>query len=36
VVAAISSYLLVGESIEIKEWFGGIMIIAGVILAAKN
>ncbi|MEY4648941.1 MAG: hypothetical protein RL191_109, partial [Pseudomonadota bacterium] len=25
-----------GESIEIKEWFGGIMIIAGVILAAKN
>lgn len=36
VVAAISSYFLVGESIEIEEWLGGIMIIAGVILAAKN
>ena len=36
VVAAISSYFLVGESIEIKEWLGGIMIMVGVILAAKN
>ena len=36
VVAAISSYFLVGESIEIEEWLGGIMIIAGVILTAKN
>jgi drug/metabolite transporter (DMT)-like permease len=36
VVAAISSYFLVGESIEIKEWLGGIMIIIGVILAANN
>jgi len=36
VVAAISSYLLVGENIEIKEWLGGTMIMVGVILAAKN
>ncbi len=36
VVAAISSYLLVGETIAIKEWLGGIMIIVGVILAAQN
>ena len=36
VVAAISSYLLVGESISMKEWFGGFMIITGVILAAQN
>jgi drug/metabolite transporter (DMT)-like permease len=36
VVAAISSYFLVGESIAFKEWLGGIFIIAGVILAAKN
>jgi len=36
VIAAISSYLLAGESIEIKEWLGGIMIMSGIILAAKN
>lgn len=36
VVAAISSYLLVGEIIAIKEWLGGTMIIVGVILAAQN
>jgi drug/metabolite transporter (DMT)-like permease len=36
VVAAISSYFLVGESIAVKEWLGGILIIAGVILSAKN
>ena len=36
VVAAISSYFLVGESIALKEWLGGILIIAGVILSAKN
>jgi drug/metabolite transporter (DMT)-like permease len=36
VVAAISSYLLVGETISVKEWLGGIMIIVGIILAAKN
>ena len=36
VIAAISSYLLVGETIAIKEWLGGIMIIVGVILAAQN
>ncbi len=35
-VAAISSYFLVGESISLKEWFGGFMIISGVILAAKD
>jgi drug/metabolite transporter (DMT)-like permease len=36
VVAAISSYFLVGESIALKEWLGGILIIAGVILSTKN
>ena len=36
VIAAISSYFLVGESIALKEWLGGILIIAGVILSAKN
>lgn len=36
VVAAISSYFLVGESIALKEWLGGILIIAGVVLSAKN
>jgi drug/metabolite transporter (DMT)-like permease len=36
VVAAISSYLLVGETISVKEWLGGIMIIVGIILAAQN
>ncbi|CAM8350069.1 RhaT Permeases of the drug/metabolite transporter (DMT) superfamily [Candidatus Methylopumilus universalis] len=36
VVAAISSYFLVGESIALKEWLGGILIIAGVILSAQN
>jgi len=36
VVAAISSYFLVGESIALKEWLGGVLIIAGVILSAKN
>ena len=36
VVAAISSYFLVGESIAFKEWLGGIFIIAGVILSSKN
>jgi drug/metabolite transporter (DMT)-like permease len=36
VVAAISSYFLVGESIALKEWLGGILIITGVILSAKN
>ena len=36
VVAAISSYFLVGESIAFKEWLGGIFIIAGVILFSKN
>lgn len=35
-VAAISSYFLVGESITLKEWLGGVMIIAGIILAAQN
>ncbi|QDC96425.1 DMT family transporter [Candidatus Methylopumilus universalis] len=36
VVAAISSYFLVGEIIALQEWLGGILIIAGVILASKN
>ena len=36
VIAAVSSYFLVGESIALKEWLGGILIIAGVILAAQN
>ena len=36
VVAAISAYLLVGEVILLREWAGGLMIIAGVILAAQN
>jgi drug/metabolite transporter (DMT)-like permease len=36
VVAAISSYFLVGESISLQEWLGGILIITGVILASKN
>ena len=36
VIAAISSYFLVGESIAFKEWLGGFMIISGVILAAKD
>jgi drug/metabolite transporter (DMT)-like permease len=36
IVAAISSYFLVGESISLKEWLGGFMIISGVILAAKD
>ena len=36
VVAAISSYFLVDESIALEEWLGGILIIAGVILSAKN
>jgi drug/metabolite transporter (DMT)-like permease len=36
VVATISSYLLAGEDIAIKEWFGGTMIMIGVILAAQN
>ena len=36
VVAAISSYFLVGESIALKEWLGGILIIAGVVLSAEN
>ncbi|MDH4407275.1 MAG: DMT family transporter [Candidatus Methylopumilus sp.] len=36
VVAAISSYFLVGESIAFNEWLGGIFIIAGVILSSKN
>jgi drug/metabolite transporter (DMT)-like permease len=36
VVAAISSYFLVGESIAFKEWLGGIFIITGVILSSKN
>jgi drug/metabolite transporter (DMT)-like permease len=35
-VAAISSYLLVGETITNKEWLGGIMIIIGVMLAAQS
>ncbi len=36
VVAAISSYFLVGETISLKEWLGGIFIVTGVILAAQN
>ncbi|WP_317615472.1 EamA family transporter [Candidatus Methylopumilus universalis] len=36
VVAAISSYFLIGEIIALQEWLGGILIIAGVILASKN
>ena len=36
VVAAISSYFLVGETISLKEWLGGILIVTGVILAAQN
>jgi drug/metabolite transporter (DMT)-like permease len=36
VVAAISSYFLVGESIAFNEWLGGIFIISGVILSSKN
>jgi len=36
VVAAISSYFLVGESIAFNEWLGGIFIITGVILSSKN
>ena len=36
VVAAISSYFLVGESIAFNEWLGGIFIIAGVILSSIN
>jgi len=36
VVAAISSYFLVGESIAFNGWLGGIFIIAGVILSSKN
>ena len=36
VVAAVSAFLLVGETITFREWVGGLMIIAGVILAAQN
>jgi drug/metabolite transporter (DMT)-like permease len=36
VVAAISAYLLVGESVSLREWVGGLMIIIGVVLAAQN
>ena len=36
VVAAISTYFLVGETISLKEWLGGILIVTGVILAAQN
>jgi drug/metabolite transporter (DMT)-like permease len=36
VVAAISAYLLVGESVSLREWLGGLMIIIGVVLAAQN
>jgi drug/metabolite transporter (DMT)-like permease len=36
VVATISAYLLVGESVSLREWLGGLMIIIGVVLAAQN
>jgi drug/metabolite transporter (DMT)-like permease len=33
VVAAISSYLLAGESLSAREWIGGAMIIAAAVFA---
>jgi len=36
VVAAISAYLLVGESVSLREWVGGLLIVFGVVLAAQN
>jgi drug/metabolite transporter (DMT)-like permease len=32
-VAAISSYLLAGESLSAREWIGGAMIIAAAVFA---
>jgi drug/metabolite transporter (DMT)-like permease len=36
VIASISSYLLVGETMIMREWLGGMMIMAGVFLASQN
>ncbi len=36
VVAAISSYLLAGEEMTVREWVGGVMIVAATIFAPKD
>ena len=36
VVAAISSYLLAGEEMTVREWIGGTMIVAATIFAPKD
>ena len=36
VIASISSYLLVGETMIMREWLGGMMIMSGVFLASQN
>jgi drug/metabolite transporter (DMT)-like permease len=35
VVAAVSSYLLAGEEMTVREWVGGAMIIAAAIYSGR-
>jgi drug/metabolite transporter (DMT)-like permease len=35
VVAAASSYLLAGETMELREWLGALMIISAGLMSAK-
>jgi drug/metabolite transporter (DMT)-like permease len=35
VVGAISSYFLAGETIGLKEWIGGAMIVSASLFSAK-
>ena len=36
VVAAISAYLLAGEALGVREWVGGMMIVAASVFAPHN
>lgn len=35
VIAAVSSYVLVGEALQLREWMGGILIISASLLSGK-
>lgn len=35
VIAAVSSYVLVGEALQLREWVGGILIISASLLSGK-
>ncbi|MFA5825951.1 MAG: EamA family transporter, partial [Gallionellaceae bacterium] len=35
VIAAVSSYVLVGEALQLREWMGAILIISASLLSGK-